>query len=600
MKNHDIEALFRQIIAGDLLGAVFQPIVALNKQSLYGYEGLVRGPSGTLLHDPESLFEVAGKLNSLCDLDWRCAKTVIGQFARLRLPGRLFLNVNAGSFAENQFNPDRLYELLRQCDINPRRIVIEINDSLPPQDWEVMGMAIHRYRELEFGVALNELDAADLGLRLWSEIKPDFVKIDRRHVETQDEDQAKTLFINAILKFTQSLHCKLIAVGVENKQEYAALRKMGVDLAQGYYFGEPQAQPELSTDKQLFSSRQNRDNRDLGPTLACLTTAALAIPPNMELEMVGDLFQKHLELRCMPVVDRGRPLGLVLRSELMNILASRYGRDLHGRKPVRKFVNQKTIVLEKTLPLEMASKHITSNASHHTEDFIITDNGHFSGMGCLLDLLRRITEIQITNARYANPLTLLPGNVLINQTLADRLADQDDFALAYCDLDHFKAFNDIYGYGHGDEVIRLVGRLLQECANLEKDFVGHIGGDDFLIVFRSANWRARCEKLLNVFGQIIPGHYTAQDRLQGYVESTDRFGEKRQIPLMSLSVGVIAVKGPHQQLDLDRITEMASASKSKAKKIAGNSLTTDFYSEKDARKDRAQASRQAPLMAERA
>ena len=97
-------------------------------------------------------------------------------------------------------------------------------------------------------------------------------------------------------------------------------------------------------------------------------------------------------------------------------------------------------------------------------------------------------------ARYANPLTLLPGNVPIQEHIERLLQSQRPFAVAYCDLDHFKPYNDVYGYKRGDQVIQRLGRILVECAAPEVDFVGHIGGDDFIVVFENADWPERCAR----------------------------------------------------------------------------------------------------------
>src|SRR5690606_20413911 len=111
-----------------------------------------------------------------------------------------------------------------------------------------------------------------------------------------------------------------------------------------------------------------------------------------------------------------------------------------------------------------------------SQDFIITRDGRFYGIGKTSTLLRRITEQQIRNARYANPLTLLPGNVPIHELLEELLARDEPFHVAYCDLDHFKPYNDCYGYSRGDEVIVYLAQIIQGEVDAQLDFVGHIGG----------------------------------------------------------------------------------------------------------------------------
>jgi diguanylate cyclase (GGDEF)-like protein len=203
---------------------------------------------------------------------------------------------------------------------------------------------------------------------------------------------------------------------------------------------------------------------------------------------------------------------------------------------------------------------------------MITENGRFVGKGTILDLLSTITDLQITRSRHANPLTLLPGNILIQQKLDEFLRNREDFFVAYCDIDYFKAYNDVYGYMRGDDLIQLVGRLLTESADPDLDFVGHIGGDDFIVLFRSADWRERCRKLLQTFETLAPDYYTAKDRQIGGIEVCDRYGEKRYFPFVALSIGILPVTASQSGLTKEDIAERASIAKRKAKEYCGNAM----------------------------
>ena len=187
---------------------------------------------------------------------------------------------------------------------------------------------------------------------------------------------------------------------------------------------------------------------------------------------------------------------------------------------------------------------------------MITRNGRYLGVGSVMDLLRRITELQVRNARYANPLTQLPGNVPIYDFIDDLLGQGSDFWIAYCDLDHFKPFNDVYGYSQGDEVIKTVAALLLEHMDDRLDFVGHIGGDDFIIILRGADWEARCRAVLAGKG----------------IE--DRAGNATFFPLLSLSIGV-AHPDPERCYSHHDVAALASEAKHQAKREPGNSLYRD-------------------------
>jgi diguanylate cyclase (GGDEF)-like protein len=208
---------------------------------------------------------------------------------------------------------------------------------------------------------------------------------------------------------------------------------------------------------------------------------------------------------------------------------------------------------------------------HLTLGYIITDRGHYHGMGSGHDLLREITQMQIAAARYANPLTHLPGNVPINEQIDQLLESGTPFCACYFDLDHFKPYNDVYGFRKGDEIIKLTSKLLLEEVHPELDFVGHIGGDDFIALFKSDDWEQRCHRLLEKFALAVTAHFEDEDVLRGGIEAEDRQGNRTFHPITSLSIGAVLVD-PEKFHSHHEVAAATSSAKKQAKKILGNSL----------------------------
>jgi diguanylate cyclase (GGDEF)-like protein len=196
------------------------------------------------------------------------------------------------------------------------------------------------------------------------------------------------------------------------------------------------------------------------------------------------------------------------------------------------------------------------------------------GLGRVRDLLKSITELQLRNARHANPLTQLPGNIIIDEQVERMLAQGNDFIVAYCDLDHFKPFNDKYGYKKGDAVIRMVGQLLNTHIIGERDFVGHIGGDDFIVIMSSDDWQQRLQTVLDDFLLESRELFDHQTLLDGGYTATDRSGNSAFTPLLSLSIGVVN-PDPLACSSIHDISSLASDAKKMAKKMDGNSLYID-------------------------
>jgi diguanylate cyclase (GGDEF)-like protein len=207
------------------------------------------------------------------------------------------------------------------------------------------------------------------------------------------------------------------------------------------------------------------------------------------------------------------------------------------------------------------------------DGFVITENGRYLGIDTTRDLIREITQLQINAARYANPLTLLPGNVPITEHIERLLGAGTAFCACYCDVDNFKPFNDVYGYHKGDEIIRLTARVMSQQCDPERDFIGHIGGDDFIVLFQSMDWEHRCRMALEQFALHVPTLLSEEDRARGGLMSEDRRGEETFFPFPTLSIGAVVVHT--NELTSHFEVSAAADAKKQAKRIAGNSLFTE-------------------------
>lgn len=175
-----------------------------------------------------------------------------------------------------------------------------------------------------------------------------------------------------------------------------------------------------------------------------------------------------------------------------------------------------------------------------------------------------------------HPTTLLPGTVQIQRDIAERLRTGEKFAVCYADLDHFKEFNDRYGYVHGDRVILILSRILREVVRAYSPaaFVGHIGGDDFIFNAPLQDFRTCCEEVIGVFNELIPLQYSADDRARGFFFGKDRRGEVYEVPLMTLSIGVVT--NEHRTfVHTAQISELATEMKAYAKTFAGSIYVVD-------------------------
>ena len=152
--------LLDEIIADERLTSLFQPIVDVARRDIHGYEALIRGPSGTLLHAPQRLFEAAMQAGRLVELDLLCRRIAIERFVALGLEGKLFLNVMPATLLERDFREGLTLGFLERAGLAPERVVIELTEHAPILDYQAMRQAVRHYRDMGFRVALDDLGRA--------------------------------------------------------------------------------------------------------------------------------------------------------------------------------------------------------------------------------------------------------------------------------------------------------------------------------------------------------------------------------------------------------------------------------------------------------
>lgn len=239
--TEQLSALHLILAHGDI-HTLFQPILSLSEQRLFGYEALTRGPSGSPLHAPLPLFSAARHAGRLSELEQLCRKRACQRFHQLELGGKLFLNVSPETLLDPGHQPGYTLQLLESLGIPPQRVVIELTEQTPIDDFALLDAALHHYRAMGFAIALDDLGAGYSSLRLWSELRPDYVKIDRHFIDGIHRDPVKREFVGSILQMARAARARVIAEGVEQVEELHLLAQMGVDLVQGYLLGRPQEQ----------------------------------------------------------------------------------------------------------------------------------------------------------------------------------------------------------------------------------------------------------------------------------------------------------------------------------------------------------------------
>lgn len=550
--------------------SLYQPIVDPRARGVYGFEALTRGPSNSWLHSPQNLFEAARRSGSKLQLDYLCIDSALRRFAASRVSGHLFINVSPESIYEDEAFAQRFLEMTEASGLAPDRCVIELTEESLLDDYVRLRSTLQRLRDAGCEFAIDDLGAGSSGLRTWSELRPDYVKIDRYFISGIDADRTKLEFVRSIIDMGRAIGCRVIAEGVETERECRELVDLGIDRLQGNFFGRPVAIP-TGTLQHL----ESLDRSIVTHGALCAEHIAVyvpPVPPDMKVGDVVELLRECPDYLTLAVVKDGRPVGVVRREPLFALLTKPLHPEIYNKKPISSLMEPLTLTIDAQLRLEQVSRLVTQKSRPRlTEEFVITKEGRYHGLGQTIDLLRQITEQQLQAAKHSNPLTLLPGNGAVRSCI-DRLIDsQRRFMVCYFDLDGFKPYNDVYGYAQGDQVILHLATALKNTFSARLDFVGHVGGDDFLVVMRSADWRDRVMKVIDQFGARLGDFYSAEHAAQGYITAADRDGNMRQFPLLTLSVAALdsATLGADSA---DAIAHMLAHVKKMSKQRCGNSF----------------------------
>ncbi|MDE2600329.1 MAG: GGDEF domain-containing protein [Rhodocyclaceae bacterium] len=574
-----------KILRDNGLYVVFQPVLDMHGRKYMGYEALIRGPQGSPLHSPTALFEAARHCNLRRELEHACRAAAIREFGRLRaqqqIPDcKLFINLSASMLGDPVLMRDDMLQSMAAQGLRPDQIVIEITENQKVTDFSVFREVLASYRRLGYSFAIDDLGEGFSNLRMWSEIRPEFVKIDRHFISGIDNDVLKFRLVRAMVEIAEACHATLIAEGIEEESEFATIRDLGIRCGQGYLICRPQTQPAPEPSaailRLLDAGRITVFPQGAGSsqcaTVAPLLKRVIPVAPDLDNDTVFARFEAEPELHALPVVSSGTPVGMINRHTLIERFARLYQRELYGKRPCSLFMDSRPLIVDCDTSINEVSAMLGSAQRHQIYDgLILAAHGRYAGVADTQDVMVQISEMQMRSARYANPLTQLPGNVPLNEHMDRLLENNAPFVACYVDIDHFKPYNDAYGYRRGDEIIQLLGSILTDTCDERIDFVGHIGGDDFVLLMQSGDWHERCSLILDHFSEEIRRHIDAEDLQRGGLSGEDRRGNPTFHALPTLSLGCIVVE-PNQYTSHYEIAACMAEAKKQAKKQAGNCL----------------------------
>ncbi len=583
---------FKEILNRELINVVYQPIVSLQSGSLLGWEALARGPQETYFQNPLVIFTFAEKAGLLFPLEKLCRKKALQHIGQLAEGQKLFLNINPHTINDPHFARGETLKMIQETGLTPKNIVFEITERQSIDNYLSLNRTLEHYRNQGFLVAVDDAGSGFSSLQSIAELRPDFIKIDMSLVQGINTNPAKRALLEIMVSFAEKFNSFVIAEGIEDEEVLKTLIQIGVHFGQGYYLGRPAFPPSPPVNEAFArllaltsTGRANifkhafpiRDIAENAPTVLQRT----------HVWRVKEIFDSNDDLQGVVVVDEGKPVGLVMRNQLNSHLGTQYGASLYLNKEIGILMDHAPLIVSADMSIETVSHLAMGRKKSKLYDFVllIDKSGFYYGVVSVQNLLDTLTRLRLEMARGANPLTGLPGNIAIEQRFEELKAAKASFSFIYIDLDNFKAYNDHYGFEQGNEIIVFTAKLLSSVVNKygsrEKDFVGHIGGDDFvLIVTDTEKVDLLCSRTVSYFDRLIKRYYDPEARKQGGIygyprgECGEGSCQARLFPFISISMAIIdydKIKGA----DLRSIAEKAAQLKCYAKSIPGSAFVRD-------------------------
>lgn len=577
--QNDIKSELEFIIRNGWIKSVFQPIVSLRDGTVLGHEALSRISYQSIIPTTEDLFRLAGEYNCLWDLELLCrVKSLEAAYIFMKPPydKKLFINVNPRIIHDIKFKNGFTKEYLKSFDITPENIIFEITERDAIKDMRSFQNTVEHYKNQQYQIAIDDAGAGYSGLNLISDIRPHFLKLDMKLIRDIDKDRLKYALVKSMIEFSYITDISIIAEGIETKEELRTLISLGVQYGQGYYIQRPSEEiKEISPQLITYITDLNKKKYYVqGTNLSEIFIDRICTPmpildSKRKVEEVFELFQKDSDIFSMSIVEEGRVLGIINRENLMLKLSGRYGFCLNQKKEITAVMDKEFLKVDYHTPVSTVCYLAMDRDNSKLYDaVVVTKNDKYHGMVTIKDLLQKSTEMDIVNARNQNPLSGLPGNTIIEQEMKQSIAVKENYSILYIDIDNFKAFNDVYGFEKGDVVIKNLAHAIIKHTG-KNDFAGHIGGDDFVIIFDHYNWQSAAEHIMEDFREESLKLYNPEDIRAGYITAVNRHGELEQFPLISLTIAVVTNETRKYQ-DIYLLSEELANLKKKGKLQRGN------------------------------
>lgn len=556
-----------------------QPIVNIHTGVAFGYEALLRQVEQARFDSIAAFFDRADQDGVLPAVHEALFEKAFTKFSRLPWADqtKLFFNLDSRLFTNASFPRGVNIHLPEGLPYPGDTVCLEISERYEICGADQLNEKLELLRGMGCRIAVDDFGTGFSGMPLLYYTRPEYIKIDRFYIQDIEKDPNKRMLAASIVSIAHLMGSLAIAEGVETPMEYYCCKNIGCDLVQGYLVQKPELESRhLRRQYEAIHALMTNDRRNASRLDASLIQSEIdyiqPIAYGTELVKVLDQFKENRENTFFPVVNRNNEAVGILREERLREYAySEYGRSLLANRSFDKsfddFMN-KIPQVDIHTPLEKTLETFSGNA--HIEGILVTNDAKYVGFLSAHALIKIINEKNLATARDQNPLTKLPGNEMIFAYVSKALTDNSNvYGLVYFDFDHFKVYNDAYGFRQGDRVILLFAELLKQHTQSPQRFAGHVGGDDFFMGVRGVSLDVLAREvrgMAETFRANVESFYDPDAIQKGCIRGRDREGPSRCFPLITVSAALLELPARvHRIYSPEEISNRMAAMKKKAK-----------------------------------
>ena len=564
---------FRRLIDTPLLYSVYQPVVDLGNGEIVGWEALARGPVEGHFASPKTMFDFAEEVGTLFQLERACRQQAVKDLGPTGPNQKLFLNIHPQTLGDPDFRAGETKRLLAEYGLKPENVVFEITERHSIRDFTLFHRTLDHYRSQGFLVAIDDAGTGFSGLNRIALLRPDYIKADLSLVKGASSNPVQRALLETLAIFADKIGCAVIGEGIENESDLSCLISTGVHFGQGYYLGRPASPKPREVGARIFRVPQSylRDwNWKCSIPIKSLVEPASHVQPEAKVKAIKTLLDSK-PMSGIVVVRDEHPVGLIMSHNLDRKLGTQYGIALYYNKSVESIMDSSPLVVDAETPIEQVAKESTRRERFKIYDHIVvTEKGKSIGVVSVQKMIDSLARIQVEMAKGSNPLTGLMGGLALETEIERRCGHGRGCSLVYVDLDNFKVYNDTYGFKAGDKMIMMTAEILLWAGRRhggEDYFVGHIGGDDFVVIAEPGRAERLSLGVVRCFRRLVQVCYREEHREKGYVEAKGRDGKNGKFPLTSISLGIVNCAG--ESLNLQELARRAAEIKKYAKSIPG-------------------------------